>query len=159
MRVSAPVKAYIKDAIYKKTESQRELLKTQVNEREDRNNKAKYFIIQKYKELLGKVMEEIVKELSSMAPEGTKLNTYEWNKDKKAMPIPDRLISDAARAADFCLEDPTLVEQQNKIRYTDRIRLELFNQIVAELELGKLKLTDLDNRLDNVSILEEDKAA
>lgn len=159
MRVSAPVKAYIKDAIYKKTESQRELVKSQVKEREDRNNKAKYFIIQKYKELLGKVMEETVKELSSMAPEGTKLDTIEWNKDKKAMPISDRLISDAARAADFCLEDPILVEQQNKVKYTDRLRLDIFNQIVAELELGKLKLTDLDTRLDNVSILEEDKAA
>ena len=158
MRVSAPVKDYIKNAIEKKVTPQLESLKSQVKEREDRNNRARYFIIEHYKKLLGKVMQGYVDELASAVPEGTTLNTCEWNEDKKAMPIPDRLISDAARVADFRLDDPTLVEQQNKIRHIERIKANMRDQIIAELELGRLKLADLDARLEKVNLLEE-KAA
>lgn len=159
MRVSAPVKDYIKNAIEKKVASQLESLKSQVNERENRNNRARYFIIEHYKKLLGKVMQGYVDELASAVPEGTTLNTCEWNNERQAMPIPDRLIASAARNADFKLDDPILVEQQNKIRHIEQIKANMSNQIIAEIELGRLKLADLDARLANVSILEEDKAA
>lgn len=158
MRVSAPVKDYIKNAIEKKVTPQLESLKSQVNERENRNNRARYFIIEHYKKLLGKVMQGYVDELASAAPEGTTLNTCEWNAERQAMPIPDRLIASAARNADFRFEDPTLVEQQNKIRHIEQIKTNMGNQIIAELELGKLKLADLDARLEKVNLL-EDKAA